>query len=125
MKKVIIYLSGPISGLDYEDAKERFEIAENRYKKILGGNVKVYNPMKDPDNMHTYAMMEKCLITKSEAWKMFMRNCIGWLVKCDSIVMLEGWEDSRGATEERRIAMMLGMTVHYNYGIRDLQIATK
>jgi hypothetical protein len=33
------------------------------------------------------------------------------LRRCDVVVMVPGWERSEGATEERRVAMSLGMEV--------------
>lgn len=45
-------------------------------------------------------------------WRTCMRADIKQLVDCDAIVMLPGWEKSRGATLEHQIAVGLGMRVH-------------
>lgn len=48
----------------------------------------------------------------SAAWADCMRKDIVALMGCDSIVMLPGWEKSRGATIEYRLAADLGMTAY-------------
>jgi hypothetical protein len=46
-------------------------------------------------------------------WQAYMRKCVAMLCDVDAIEMLPGWESSRGAKEERRIAKMLGIPVQY------------
>lgn len=43
----------------------------------------------------------------------FMRTDLISLLTCDSIMMLPGWETSRGATVEKSVAEACGMPVHY------------
>lgn len=44
-------------------------------------------------------------------WSAFMRSDIAALVKCDAIILLEGWENSRGAKLEHHIASELGLLI--------------
>ncbi len=46
-------------------------------------------------------------------WQQCMREDIRELVTCDEIVMLQGWENSKGATLEHHIAKTLGLKVIY------------
>jgi hypothetical protein len=46
-----------------------------------------------------------------ETWADFLKRDIIALMDCDTIVMLPGWEDSRGARLERAVAHGLGMLV--------------
>lgn len=46
-------------------------------------------------------------------WDYYLRQAIQMLVKCDHIVMLPGWENSRGARLEHHIAVELGMEITY------------
>lgn len=46
-------------------------------------------------------------------WQQCMRADIRELVTCDEIVMLQGWENSKGATLEHHIAQTLGLKVIY------------
>lgn len=45
-------------------------------------------------------------------WNQCMRQDIAQLVTCDALVLLPGWEHSRGATIERRLAADLTMPAH-------------
>lgn len=46
------------------------------------------------------------------AWLDCMRRDIAALMGCDSIALLPGWMDSKGARLERHIAVQLGLQVH-------------
>lgn len=47
----------------------------------------------------------------STTWQQFMRSGITQLMRCDAIVMLPGWEQSRGATAEHTIAKLIDIPV--------------
>ena len=49
----------------------------------------------------------------TDSWNTCMRRNIPELVKCDGVVLLEGWERSRGASLEAHIAHSLGMRLVY------------
>lgn len=44
-------------------------------------------------------------------WSAYMRSDIAALIKCDAIILLAGWENSRGAKLEHHIASELGMLI--------------
>jgi len=90
-----VYISGKISGLDIELAKQSFQEAEN---KMLELGYEVINPLKLPDN-------------HDKSWESYMRVCITYLTKCDAIYMLEGWENSKGANLEYYLAYELKIKV--------------
>lgn len=89
-----IYLSGPITNNPI--AQQLFADAESRYSAI--GDV--INPLKvnHPDT----------------DWLTAMRIDIPLLISCDTIVMLDGWKHSRGATLEHHIAITLGLQCIYD-----------
>ena len=70
-----IYLSGPITGVP--DFKEKFEAAEAEVKE------------KTQD-------WEAVIVTHED----YMKVCIFELSKCDTIYMMNGWQNSRGACRE-------------------------
>ena len=92
MKKVLI--SGKVSGLPYVYAQKRF----NRAASFFQG-CEVHNPVK--------------LCEPSWAWWRCMVVCLWHLVKCDTVVFMDNWQDSRGARIENRVARLLGKNVIY------------
>lgn len=89
-----IYLSGPITGVE-------------NYKCIFGAyalrlwrqNWIVVNPAKACPSDWGY-------------WRC-MARCIRLELGCEAIAMIPGWEKSRGAKIEHRIARMLGLRIIY------------
>ena len=57
---------------------------------------------------------------QSADWLACMRADIAQLVTCDAIVLLPGWEKSKGATLEHSIATALGFKVYHWAG--DLKV---
>lgn len=86
-----VYISGPITG--YQNGNiEDFEAAE--YFLTLGG-FQVVNPHKLP---HAHG----------KTWGEFMREDLSaMLAECNTIYMLEGWHESRGAKIEFDLAKSL------------------
>lgn len=91
-----VYISGTT------DYKERFGEAKKRLEE-RGFAVK--NPVEyDPIVVRIYGR---------PSWEDYMRYDIRLLVNCDSIYMLKGWQNSRGAKLEHHIAQELGMKIYY------------
>jgi len=89
-----IYIAGPMSGLP-ELNFPAFH-AEAARLRALGHTA--INPAEiNPD--------------KAMSWSDCMRTDIAALVTCDSIHLLPGWGQSKGAALEHHIAERLGMTV--------------
>ncbi|WP_447593629.1 DUF4406 domain-containing protein [Aquipseudomonas campi] len=87
-----IYLSGPMTGLP-EFNYPAFH-AEAARLRALGYHVE--NPAENPPQ---------------ESWEAYMAVCIPQLATCDTIALLPGWSESRGALRERHEAVRLGITI--------------
>jgi nucleoside 2-deoxyribosyltransferase len=89
-----IYLAGPMTG--HKDLNfPAFNAAANVLREL---GYRVINPAelnKDP----------------TTPWAECMKLDIKYLVDCDMLVLMEGWETSRGASLEHHIAMSLGLQV--------------
>jgi hypothetical protein len=85
-----IYISGPMTGLPdfnypaFEDAAKRL--------RSLGFRVESPHENAKPD---------------PATWENWMRLAIAQVVKCDGVALLDGWDKSRGACEEVRLADIL------------------
>lgn len=50
---------------------------------------------------------------EAKPWESYMRESLKQMLYCDRILMLPGWENSRGATIEKELAETLGMTIEH------------
>jgi len=95
-----VYISGPISGSTA--FPQSFEKAAE-YLRHLG------NEVVDPTTIDSPAGRQ----IQGTTWEYYMREGIKLLMGCDRIYMLEGWEDSEGATLEHMLALQLRMSCLY------------
>lgn len=87
-----IFISGPMSGLpDFN--YPAFHAAAAR---LRGLGYEVHSPAENP-------------APPCGTWEGYMRLSFAQLLKCEAVVLLPGWSDSRGALEERSMAQTLGM----------------
>lgn len=89
------YIAGPMSGLT-DDNYPAFHAAAS-VMRALGYTVE--NPAENE---------KPCL---DPQWSDWMRVALTQMLRCDSIVLLPGWDKSRGATLEKHVAEALGMKV--------------
>ena len=94
-----IYICGPVTGRDYDEAKAEFDKAAYRikYKYMDKEPVEVVNPFD--------------FCQRGEEWVHAMRKCIARLVMCDYIHCLPNFYKSEGARLEVQIAEKLHMGV--------------
>lgn len=106
MKRV--YVAGPMSGMP----DLNFPAFHREAARLRAEGFDVVNPAEingGADELVTMAGMDGLQLAAH--WRACMRNDIAHLVTCDAIVMLPGWERSRGATLEHHIARSLGIAV--------------
>lgn len=91
-----IYVSGPMTGLP----KNNVPAFNRAAKKLRSLGYAVINPAElDKD--------EPCMM-----WEDCLRRDIKWLMTCDVVVNLPGWEKSRGANLENYIAEQLCFDIY-------------
>lgn len=96
-RKYDFYIAGPMSGLP-EHGYPAFFKAE---ADLTGKGFSVFNP----------ARLDKSL-GPCEDYRDYYRRDIPYLLESDGIVLLPGWERSRGAKMELTIAATIGMKVY-------------
>lgn len=90
-----VYISGPITGTN--DFVRRFAAAETDLK---AQGHEVFNPARF-----------NLVLPDSATWEDYMKLSEAMLSCCDTIYLLQGWENSRGAVKEYHLAMAAGMVV--------------
>jgi hypothetical protein len=93
-----IYISGPITGNNtyVQDFSKGAEYAK---KKL--GFTEVVNPA------------EPILFSPYNEYEDYIKRDLKWLLDCSDILMLPGWEQSRGATLENTVAKVCGLKIHF------------
>ena len=95
-----IYISGPMTGLPSSNRPAFFNAEAALY---IQGFRDVANPARiEGDDV--------------KPWDWWMRHALEMLLACQTIVMLPGWVDSRGAMLEHHIARSLDMRVYEGIG---------
>ena len=90
-----VYLSGPISGYDYEERRMTFARWAETLRDV---GFEPLNPMENG-------------VPKEAASEVHMRADLKMLLECDSIMMLNGWKRSLGARVEHEVALSCGLSV--------------
>lgn len=107
-----LYLSGPMTGLPQQNYPA-FHAAAARLRRA---GYRVVNPAElHPHNMlrrlvaALAAMLNLAPAPTLPRWEDYMRAALVGLLGCEAVVVLPGWEQSRGARCEVSLAAELGM----------------
>ena len=93
---MIAYLSGPMTGLP-DNGYPAFQVAAER---LRAQGVQVISPHEIvPPGAAPHS------------WEDHMRADLAALLTCDVVVLLHGWETSRGAQLEKTVAEAIGLKV--------------
>lgn len=95
MAKRKYYLSGAVS--NDPDFRLKFNYAEHQLK-LMG--FKVLNPVKGEKDGKG-----------GKGWDYYLRKDIRKLTKCDGIILMDDWFESKGAQLEKKVAEGLGMKI--------------
>ena len=94
---MIIYISGPISN--------------SKGGEITFGGAEKYLRERGDDPINPYKIPKPK--KSNDHWHYYMREAVKLLATADQIYMLDGWEDSRGARIEHRLAGDLNIPIVY------------
>jgi deoxyuridine 5'-triphosphate nucleotidohydrolase len=105
------YISGPMSHIE-DNNRAAFAEAESR---LIAAGHQAFNPCSLADEeQFAVANSMGAAFRQTREYALLMETCIQKVATCDAMVMLPGWEDSRGAVAERERALMLGLDIYYS-----------
>lgn len=102
MKAKRIYLSGKVSGENYEVVREEFAAVQEMLEEV---GHEVFNPLDFNEELHGG--------DTSLPWQEYMLPLLPHIAECDIIYLMNGWRDSYGAQIERLWAERCGLDVIY------------
>jgi len=105
-----VYIAGPMSGMPMLNQNAFHEAEKNLKRSNLFREI--INPAK-LDTSQDIEEQEQHALTDKEYRKNAIARDLSLLVECDSIYMLSGWENSKGAQVEHALANYLGLTIFY------------
>lgn len=106
---MILYISGPMTGYPNFN-RGSFAAAKEYIEQIDQLHDKTVTEILSPADI-TQGESEEGLHEADKPWGFYMRQAVKMLMEADQIVMLPGWEDSKGARREFDLAVDLGMQV--------------
>ena len=123
MKKKIkkVYISGPMSGLGRKEYMQRFMLAEDKLHLHLDQHheeLRVVNPInvwacKFP---WFYNLLVK-LFGSTITYQLILLYDLWLLMRCTDILMLRGYDQSKGSCIERFVATKMGINILKNIGV--------
>lgn len=90
-----IYIAGKVTGLPIAETTMKFGQAQ---KEIEAQGFEAVNPLAVVNDFKT-------------PWQKAMKMCIESLIKCDAVVLLHDYSDSKGALIEMNLAQSIDMPV--------------
>ena len=101
----VIYISGPMTGYPNFN-REAFTKAKIR---LIGQGKEVVSPvlLEQDDEGRTWKPLQK-------KYSYYLKISLSKMLSCNAIVMLPGWEQSKGAKVERYLAEALGYKIYDN-----------
>lgn len=94
-KRKIVYISGPITGVN-----DYYANFVNAHIELHRAGFLVINPAEITNSL-----------PKGLPWEAYMDTTLPLLRYCDAIYSLKGWENSPGARIEREYAARLGLEI--------------
>lgn len=111
-----VYISGPISGKPDRN-RAAFDEAVQRVKESCAGAdyLRVVNPVLLGEKLELdFIEMGR---TDKPTENEYLRKDMKELLSCNAMFMIDGWQGSKGANKELKLASMVGIPVFTDYEV--------
>ncbi len=103
----LIYVAGKYTADSYSAIDDNIKKAAALSIQLFQKGWNVFTPHK---NTAHYEIYEGITDLNYRTW---INTTLDILKRCDAIIMLDGWEDSKGSVNERAFALDNGIAVYY------------
>lgn len=117
-----VYLAGPMTGYEFFNFP-----AFDRYKhELTQRGMEVFSPADNdrtllgkppgwlPSDAHHDGEWRRWTIPGAPTLRQMLGMDLAWICEhAEAIVMMPGWEKSSGASTEHKVAVALGLRIHY------------
>lgn len=109
----VIYIAGPFTNDDKRTVAANCNAANELARRIRHYGLTPFVPHTGLAGGRSLCYPDGAVQTVAPdlTWEEAMVDCRELLQRCDAVLMVEGWERSRGATEERALAKERGIPV--------------
>ena len=112
----LIYVAGPYTGKDYKEIEANIKAAEEVSIELIKLGWAVITPHKNFAHYETYEGM-KCYNGKKISYQNWIDMDIELLSRCDAILMMKGWRNSKGSVSEHTFAQSKTDTYYEEKGL--------
>lgn len=109
----VVYIAGPFSNDDPAIVVHNCNVANALARRVRDFGLVPFVPHTGLAGGHSSmdGLDEQMVSLPDLTWEQAMVECRELLQRFDAVLMVEGWERSRGATEERELAKACGIPV--------------
>lgn len=108
----VVYIAGPYSAPTPDELAVNCTAAHALAKRVRAFGLVPFVPHTALGGGETLGFLNDPIYrVPSLTWEEAMIECREFVQRCDAVLMVEGWERSRGATEERALAKACGIPV--------------
>lgn len=100
---MIVYLAGKYTGKDEAETATNIALAESVAVQLWDHGYTVISPHLNMRGFET-----KC---KTAKYENFMAGCLEMMLRCETLILLPGWESSKGARLEEAVARNQGISI--------------
>ena len=111
IRKVKVYIAGPMTG--YENFN--YDAFNAAAEQLRARGYEVFNPAENDKQGEDF---------QSKDWSWYMRQSLKQIAEVDVVYRLDGWQESKGAVIEIKLALQLGIEVRDYLDITADLIAT-
>ena len=104
----MIYISGPITGKTPIEWQNNLDLGRMFAIEMMAAGIPYHSP-----HLNTWHFEQQTILSDI-TWQDYIDMDFEIIKRCSGIIMMQGWENSKGAVVERDFAMANSIPVYYS-----------